>query len=256
MRASRRSPYVAIAVLIAVVAAGVTALAFRFIPAAAGNGPTVVTAAAAAAGPRDTVTVIGEGTQLAAPDIAIVNIGVAPRRSTARDALNAENSEMTRLLQAIKARGVADADIQTTSLGVSQDTNCCPSYVIGYTASNSVVVKIHHLANVGTVIAAAADVAGNDIQLNGITLDLSDRASQLSAARQGAMASAATKAKNWAALAGRHLGKVLSVSEIVSNGTPQGPGCSGGCGGGGGAPVQAGQSSVVVDVTVVYELTD
>jgi uncharacterized protein YggE len=50
---------------------------------------------------------------------------------------------------------------------------------------------------------------------------------------------------------------VLSVSEAVSTGLPQGSPCYGQCGGGGGgAPIQAGQSSVVVDVTVVYELTD
>ena len=30
----------------------------------------------------------------------------------------------------------------------------------------------------------------------------------------------------------------------------------GGCGGGGGAPIQAGQANVTVDVAVVYELTD
>jgi uncharacterized protein YggE len=152
---------------------------------------------------------------------------------------------------------VADADIQTTSLGISQNTDCCPSRISGYTASNSVVVKIHHLGNVGAVIAAAADAAGDDIALNGVNLDLSDRASQLKGARESAMASAATKAKHWAALAGRHLGKVLSLSEAVSTGVPQGTPCYGQCGGGGGgAPIQAGQSSVVVDVTVVYELTD
>jgi uncharacterized protein YggE len=90
-----------------------------------------------------------------------------------------------------------------------------------------------------------------------VTLDLSDRAAQLKGAREAAMTSAATKAKHWAALASRHLGKVLSVSEAVSTGVPQGSPCYGQCGGGGGgAPIQAGQSSVVVDVTVVYELTD
>lgn len=257
MRARSRNE-IAFFVLIAVVAAAITALAFRFIPAAAGAGAASTVTGSAVAGPRDTITVIGEGTTLASPDIAILNLGVQPKRPSVRDALSASATEMTKLLANIKAAGVADADIQTTSLGITQNTDCCPSRISGYTANNNVVVKIHHLANVGAVISAAADAAGDDIALNGVTLDLSDRASQLKGARESAMAAASTKAKHWASLAGRHLGKVLSVSEIVSTTSSSGSPCQGfgGCGGGGGAPVQAGQSSVVVDVTVVYDLTD
>ena len=96
---------------------------------------------------------------------------------------------------------------------------------------------------------------GDDIQLNGITLLLSDNTNQLKGARQTAMNAAAARAKEWAALASRHLGKVLSVSEIVGNGSAATP-CYGQCGGGGGGPVQAGQVNVTVDVAVVYELTD
>jgi uncharacterized protein YggE len=72
------------------------------------------------------------------------------------------------------------------------------------------------------------------------------------------MAAAAARAKEWANLAGRHLGKVLSVSEVVGGGSYGSPcGAGGQCGGGGGgAPVQAGQMNVTVDVAVVYELTD
>lgn len=249
---------VLIAIVVAIIAAGVTAVAFRIIPASAGAAGQTTITGTAIAGPRDTITVIGEGTQLAAPDVAILNLGVQPKRSTVRDSLAAQNTEMTKLLDNIKAAGVAEADIQTTSIAITQNTDCCPSRIAGYTASNSVVVKIHHLANVSTVIAAAADAVGDDILLNGVTLDLSDRASQLKGARESAMAAAATKAKHWASLASRHLGKVLSVSEVVSTTSSTGSPCGGfgGCGGGGGAPVQAGQSSVVVDVTVVYELTD
>jgi uncharacterized protein YggE len=70
------------------------------------------------------------------------------------------------------------------------------------------------------------------------------------------MTAAAARAKEWANLAGRHLGKVLSVSEVVSSGGGSPCGSGGGCGGGGGAPVQAGQMNVTVDVAVVYELND
>jgi len=108
------------------------------------------------------------------------------------------------------------------------------------------------------VIAAAAQAVGDDIQLNGINLELSDNTTQLKGARQAAISAAAARARVWAELAGRHLGKVLSVSEVVGNQGNFSPcgGAGGGCGGGGGTPIQAGQANVTVDVAVVYELTD
>lgn len=245
-----RGSLLAIGALIAIIAAAVTAVAVR--AGAGGAAPSAPVGAGSVAGPRDTVTVVGEGTQNATPDNALISLGVSVKRGTTGDAMNAANGEMTALLNAIKGQGVQDVDIQTTGLGVNQESNGFA--VTGYRAYNQVNVKIHHIVNVGSVIAAAQHAVGDDIQLNGITLLLSDNTTQLKGARQAAMNAAAARAKEWASLAGRHLGKVLSVSEIVSNGSAATP-CYGGCGGGG-APVQTGQVNVTVDVAVVYELTD
>ncbi len=247
-----RGVLIVIGALIAIAASAVTAVAVR-----AGTGGASTQAALGAgsvAGPRDTVTVVGEGTQNATPDNAVLSLGVSVRRGNTGDAMNAANTEMAALLKAIKAQGVQEVDIQTTGISVYQENL---NGAIGYRAANSVNVKVHHIVNVGPVIAAAQKAVGDDIQLNGITLQLSDNTTQLRGARQAAMAAAAARAKEWASLAGRHLGKVLSVSEVVSNGATGSPcGGYGGCGGGGGAPVQAGQANVTVDVAVVYELTD
>ena len=246
-----RGVLIVIGALIAIAASAVTAVAVR---AGAGGGAAAGTVSAGTvAGPRDTVTVVGEGTQNATPDNALISLGVSVRRGSAGDALNAANVEMASLLKAIKAEGVADGDIQTTGLSIYQDTQYG---AVGYRAANSATVKIHHLSNVGGVITAAQKSVGDDIQLNGITLQLSDNTNQLKGARQSAMTAAAARAKEWANLAGRHLGKVLSVSEVVSSGGGSPCGSGGGCGGGGGAPIQAGQMNVTVDVAVVYELTD
>ena len=246
-----RGILIIIGALIAIAASAVTAVAVR--AGAGGSTPTSV-GAGAVAGPRDTITVVGEGTQNATPDNALISLGVSARRPTAADAMNTANAEMTALLKAIKGQGVLDADIQTTGISIYQDQQY---NVIGYRAGNTVNVKIHHIANVSTVIVAAQKAAGDDIQLNGINLQLSDNTTQLKGARQAAMTAAAARAKEWANLAGRHLGKVLSVSEVIGTGSSSSPcGAGGQCGGGGGAPVQAGQVNVTVDVAVVYELND
>jgi len=247
-----RGIFIAIGAVIAIAASAVTAVAVR-----AGTGGTPTTGSVGAgsvAGPRDTVTVVGEGTQNATPDNALINLGVSVRKGTAGDALNAANVEMTALLKAVRGQGVQDVDIQTTGIAIYQDQQFGS---IGYRAGNTVNVKIHHISNVSSVVAAAQKAVGDDIQLNGIALQLSDNQAQLKGARQAAMTAAGARAKEWASLAGRHLGKVLSVSEVVSNGSTGSPcGSGGGCGGGGGTPVQAGQMNVTVDVAVVYELTD
>ena len=247
-----RGILIVIGALIAIVASAVTAVAVR---AGAGGGSAQTSVGAGAvAGPRDTITVVGEGTQNATPDNALISLGVSTRQGTAVEAMNSANTEMTALLKAIKGQGVADVDIQTTGLSVYQDQQY---NVIGYRAGNTVNVKIHHIANIGTVLGAAQGAVGNDIQISGISLQLSDNTNQLKGARQAAMTAAAARAKEWANLAGRHLGKVLSVSEVVGGGSYGSPcGAGGQCGGGGGAPVQAGQMNVTVDVAVVYELTD
>jgi uncharacterized protein YggE len=246
-----RGILILIGAVIAIAASAVTALAVRA-GAGGGSAPTSV-GAGAVAGPRDTVTVVGEGSQNATPDNAMLSLGVSTKQAVAGDALNGANAEMTHLLQAIKGQGVQDVDIQTTGIGLYQDQQNW----IGYRASNTVNIKIHHIANIGTVISAAQGAVGNDIVINGISLQLSDNTNQLKGARQAAMAAAAARAKEWANLAGRHLGKVLSVSEVVGGGSSYSPcGAGGQCGGGGGAPVQAGQMNVTVDVAVVYELND
>ena len=54
--------------------------------------------------------------------------------------------------KAIKAQGVQEVDIQTTGISVYQENL---NGAIGYRAANSVNVKVHHIVNVGPVIAAA-----------------------------------------------------------------------------------------------------
>src|SRR5438045_4870853 len=115
-----RGIFIAIGALIAIAASAVTAVAVR-----AGTGGTLTTGSVGAgtvAGPRDTVTVVGEGTQNATPDNAVINMGVSVRRGSTGDAMNAANAEMTNLLNGIKGQGVVDVDIQTTGISVYQDT--------------------------------------------------------------------------------------------------------------------------------------
>lgn len=209
----------------------------------------------ATSGPTSTIVVVGDGTASAVPDEATIGLGVTATRSDVRSAVNQANADMSHLLSALHKRGVLDKDIQTTSLSINQQTNCCPSTITGYSSSNQVTVTIHHLVNVNGVIEAAVDAVGNDIQLNGINLTVANPNGTISAARSLAMSDALARAQEWAKLAHHHVGSLLALSEIVSA-SPTNL-CVQACGGGGGGAgyqIQPGQTSFTVTITATYEL--
>jgi uncharacterized protein YggE len=255
-------------VLIAVSAGGITAAAF-YAKSARGSDPSVAVALTkTAATPaqtvlvtsnnsvQNTITVVGSGTATGVPDEAILGIGVQATRPDVRSALSVAGSDMSHLLSALHNQGVATKDIQTSSISIYQQNNCCPQIVTGYSANNQVTVTVHHLANVSSVIEAAVAAVGDDIQLNGVTLTIADPSSLVKAARAGAMTDASARAQAWAGLAHHHVGGILSLSEIIS--APPAYECNGcgkgSAGGGGGVPIQPGQSDVTVTITAVYEL--
>jgi uncharacterized protein YggE len=71
----------------------------------------------------------------------------------------------------------------------------------------------------------------------------------MKSARSAAMSDANARALDWARLAGHHVGGLIGLSEIVAV-QPQPIGK----GGGGGVPIEGGQTGVTITVTATYEL--
>ena len=260
--AARRTVRMLVAAVVVIGVVAVTGLLAALGVIAAKSSPVAtrtttpsspVTLNAVAASP-DTVTVVGSGQVNAAPDQALLSLGVSTTRPTAADALNATGAELTHLIAAMHGQGVAHQDMQTSSVSLGSATTCCPNAVTGYTGSSSLTMTIHHLANVGSIEVAAVGAVGNDLQLSGVSLTLSDDSSQLRAARVAAIADARSRGDQWAAQTGRTLGQIIAVSEIA-NSQSSGSSCTTGCGGAsGGVPIQAGQNTVSVNITVEFQL--
>jgi len=102
------------------------------------------------AGTRLDITATGEVTRV--PDIAIISAGVVSRSSTATGALQDAADRMTRVLAALKRAGVADRDIQTSSVNLNAEyrypENQAPQ-LVGYTASNTVTIRFRDIRNSG-----------------------------------------------------------------------------------------------------------
>ena len=168
------------------------------------------------------VTVTGEATVAAAPDTAVIRIGVTSQGKTARAASDANAKEMTAVLAAIKDSGIADRDIQTTSLSLQPqyDPNKTgAARLIGFQANNQVTVKIRDIGQLPAVLDRAIAAGANE--MSGIEFVVSEQSKLLDKARAEAIADARRKAELYANAAGMKVGRVMSISEEGSAPPPR-----------------------------------
>ena len=164
------------------------------------------------------VEVTGSGTASAAPDVVRVRAGVRCDGVDVSSALADADSRARGLAQAARDHGVADADLRTTGTGVHPRHDGEGVTVVGYTAYQSLSVTVRDPALVGSLVEAFAGAAGNALTIDHIGLELADSAPLLAQAREAAFADARAKAEQYAALAGRELGKVERLSDVERGG--------------------------------------
>lgn len=162
------------------------------------------------------ITVTGEGSVLAVPDVMRLNAGVEVRRGTAGEAFSAVRQAAARLATALRAAGIDDADVRTTELSLGPEYEAYPK-VAGYRAAQGVEAVVRDLAAADRVIDTVAAV-GEEARLNGVSFEVSEPRQALGQARSAAFSDAAAKAEQYAQLAGRPLGRVVSVTEDVRGG--------------------------------------
>jgi uncharacterized protein YggE len=162
------------------------------------------------------ITVVGEGAVAAPPDVMRLHAGVEVRRRSAAEAFAEVRAAAARLAEALRGAGIAGEDLRTTELSLGPEYEAYPK-VSAYRAAQGVEAVIRDLARADQVIDVVAGV-GEEARLNGVAFEVSDPAAVLRRARDRAFADAAAKAAQYAELAGRELGGVVSVSEEVEQG--------------------------------------
>jgi len=189
--------------------------AFAFVVATA----ALLTAPALAQTPPPAISVTGEATVSVPPDQAQIDGGVATDAKTAREASDANNAAMGKVLLALKAAGIDEKDYQTSRLSLQPQyppNRSGPSPVAGYRASNRVTIRLHDVGKVANVIDTLVGAGANDI--GGISFTVSQASKLLDDARVQAVADARRKAEIYAKAAGVTLGAPLSISEEGSPG--------------------------------------
>ncbi|PSR00436.1 MAG: SIMPL domain-containing protein [Bacteroidetes bacterium QS_9_68_14] len=163
-------------------------------------------------GPQHTVTVSGEGSARAAPDEATVRFGVVTEAQTAEAARSQNAEASSRAMNA--ARELVDEDqirLETLRLQPRYDYSNDERELIGYEAERTAVVEVDDLDVLPRLVARVVERGAN--RLEGISYDLSDRASVRREALQEAARDARDKAQTLAQSLDVSVGEVVQISE-------------------------------------------
>lgn len=164
------------------------------------------------------------GVVRAVPDRAIITAGVITQAADAQTALRLNAAQITRVLAALRAQGIAEKDIRTQSVALTPQfrypANEAP-VLTGYQAQNSLAIAIGEIPKVGGVIDALVKQGANDI--NGPNFILSQRSVFEDQARQEAVRQFQRRAALYAQALGLHVRRIVSLSEAVETGQPPMP---------------------------------
>jgi len=164
------------------------------------------------AGTRLDLSVSGEVTRV--PDLANISAGVVTKAATASAALQENAVRMDRVIAALKRAGIADRDIQTSSINLNPEyrypENQSPQ-LTGYSASNQVTVRFRDIRNSGKVLDALVSEGANQISGPNMTIEHPEQA--LDEARAQAIANGRARADLYARSLGMRVVRVVSVSE-------------------------------------------
>jgi uncharacterized protein YggE len=225
--------------------------------AAPALAPRPSLAAGAAADTEHTISVTGTGTIVVSPDIADVRLGVVVTKPSVKAARETAAEAMTRVVAALKKLGIADKDIQTTTVSLQPaydyagQTN--PPKITGYTLANGVAVTIRNLDQTGDVIDDS--LAAGATSLDGVTFRVDDPAKAQQQARSDAMNQAKANADTLAKAAGVSITGVASITEasapvpypVYFGGAAMAPAADSVK-----TPIQPGTTDVTITVTVAY----
>jgi uncharacterized protein YggE len=226
---------------------GLAAFALLAAPAAAQTQPVDTT---------PTITADGTGTATLTPDVADFFTGVSRIAPTSRGARNAANRRMAAVLKAVKAAGVADADIRTVGLTIQRE-RVGKRRRVRYRAEQTVIVHVRTVATLAPLIDAVAE-AGAD-QIGDPEFGFADPSAGRTLATRAALADARRRADDAAAVAGLRITGVRSVNLDPDSDSDCCEDSSSGTSGGGSAPsksapttVSPGTRDFVERVRVVY----
>jgi hypothetical protein len=206
-----------------------------------------------------TLQISAYGEVKAAPDQAVITLGVQTTDPTAAQAMADNASHMSAVIASLRRQGLEGKDVQTSGVDLSAQYDYQPNKprrLIGYQASNQVTVTVEDLARLGPALDAATAAGANEVQ--GVNFRLKDPGATENQARLEAVKALEAKAQLYAGATGYHVARLVRLSEggaagprpmanmvnevVVTAARRQQ------------TPIEPGELTIHVDVSGVYEL--
>ena len=195
------------------------------------------------------IWVSGRGEASAAPDLAILNLGVEAFADSVSEARSSAAGAMSETLKVLRVKGIDDRDLQTRSFSIKpryttrEVTRCgdeegpdisvsregpkrdCvvdrESVLIGFQVNNQLTIKIRDLDAVGGIIDDVTEAGGDLSRFQSISFTIEDTKALQDQARAAAIQDLLTKAQQVAGLAGVTLGELRFITETGGVSTPR-----------------------------------
>ncbi|MDR2541267.1 MAG: SIMPL domain-containing protein [Candidatus Peribacteria bacterium] len=212
------------------------------------------------------ISVSGKGIAKVQPDTLTLNFSIQEKADSTKEAQKKIDEISSKFITLIGELGVGKKQIQTSNYSVYQnyyrDSQTSKQIPDGYNASQNITVILNgkDFVELGQKVLSAAPTVGN-ININGSTFSVTDKATGEKDARTLALENAKAKAQQLADVAGVKLGKAVQISEsisaggyypvyanakVLSNDTSEEAYNSVG--------LEAGENEVIVNVSVSYEI--
>ena len=169
-----------------------------------------------------TVHASATGVTQAEPDVAVISMEVQIEHETVEPARARAAQVANALIQTLHDHHIAEKDITTSNFSIypRYDYRNGNRFLMGYTVSHSLTVKVRDIENAGNVIDAASKSGGSNLEFHHIAFDIDDPTDHIDQARAQAVDNLHRIAAQLAEESDREIGPLLTISEGVSFSPP------------------------------------
>ena len=170
--------------------------------------------------PAEGIVIRTEGEVRVKPDLATIQAGIVSEGKTAAEALAKNTPALAKLVEAVKAAGIAGGDVRTSQVmliprmtqpSASSSPQPRAPKIDGYEARTGLTVVVRDVTKAGPLIDALAAAGANE--MSGIMFGLADEDTAKDAARQKAAEAARARASLYADKLGVKVGELVSIAE-------------------------------------------
>lgn len=167
----------------------------------------------------DLFRVEGTGKASAAPDTALLSLGVTKNATTVQVAQNQINETTNKIIAELKKLGVEEKNIKTTNYSIYPDYDYSTPVTggqqrfRGYIASQNIEVRVKLIERANQAMDVATAQGANTVSGVSFVLDDEVKKQLENKAREEAVKNAKEKAESLSKIAGIRLGKIVDVQE-------------------------------------------